>query len=238
MDCSGRKFLSIPSQSGISQNKTTVMTMAGSTGEGSAGEEAFPGDIGDIITSSVLERSFALGRPFKVNFDVDCAFCRKNRQIYRIDHEFEHPEPTFIKRMPVSVAALSYDQTFTGRSVVILRDHETDMNFMMKTKQLLFIAFMEDVSAVVDAIEAACSPDKMNYCVYMNQNKHFHVHLIPRYKAEGDAFNAPPPFRGVEEMVPGYDYRSLALRIRKRIKHQPSMLSQFCEKLIDEGLPP
>jgi diadenosine tetraphosphate (Ap4A) HIT family hydrolase len=212
--------------------------MAGSTGEQDAGEGAFTGDINSVIASSVLERSFATKRPFKVNFDVGCSFCRKNRQIYRVDHDFEHPEPTFIKRMPVSVAALSYDQAYTGRSVVILRDHETDMNFLMKTKQMLYIAFMEDVSAVVDAIEAACMPDKMNYCVYMNQNKHFHMHLIPRYKAEGDAFNEPPPFRGVEEMTPDYDYRSLALRIRKRIKHKPSPLGLYCEKLIDEGLPP
>jgi diadenosine tetraphosphate (Ap4A) HIT family hydrolase len=212
--------------------------MDGLTGDQGIGGETFPGDIGSIITSSVLERSFAMKRPFKVNFDVDCSFCRKNRQIYRIDHEYEHPEPTFIKRMPVSVAALNYDQTYTGRSVVILRDHETDLNYFMKTKQMLFIAFMEDVSAVVDAIEEACSPDRINYSVFMNQNTHLHVHVIPRYKAEGEAFNEPPPFRGVSEMVPGYDYRSLALRIRKRIKHKPSPLSRYCEKLIDEGLPP
>jgi len=212
--------------------------MAGLTGDQGAGGEPFPGDIATIIAASVLERSLAMKQPFKVNFDVDCSFCRKNRQVYRIDSEYEHPEPTFVKRMPVSVAALSYDQTYTGRSVVVLRDHETDLNFMMKTKQLLYIAFMEDVSAVVDAIEAACAPDKMNYCVYMNQNKHMHMHLIPRYKAEGEAFNQPPPFRGVEEMVPGYDYRSLALRIRKQIRHKPSPLSRYCEKLIDEGLPP
>jgi diadenosine tetraphosphate (Ap4A) HIT family hydrolase len=212
--------------------------MAGSTnGQGSA-DEAFTQDIGAIITSSVLERSFAMARPFKVNFDVDCSFCRKNRQIYRVDHDFENPEPTFIKRMPVSVAALSYDQEYTGRSVVILRDHETDLNFFMKTKQLLFITFMEDVSAIVDAIEAACNPDRINYSIFMNQNSHLHVHIIPRYKAEGEAFNGPPPFRGVNEMTPGYDYRSLALRIRRRIKHKPSPLSKYCQKLIDEGLPP
>jgi|AGTN01.1.fsa_nt_gi Diadenosine tetraphosphate (Ap4A) hydrolase and other HIT family hydrolases len=212
--------------------------MAGATGEQDTGNKAFSDDIDDIISSSVIERSFALKRPFKVSFDVDCSFCRKNRQIYRADHEYEHPEPTFIRRMPVSVAALSYDQTYTGRSVVILRDHETDLNYFMKTKQMLYIAFMEDVSAVVDAIEAACKPDRINYAIYMNQNVHLHVHVIPRYKAEGDAFNEPPPFRGVDEMVPGYDYRSLALRIRKRIMHRPSPLSHYCEKLIDEGLPP
>ncbi|OPY26920.1 MAG: hypothetical protein A4E28_02247 [Methanocella sp. PtaU1.Bin125] len=197
----------------------------------------FPEDIGPMIADQVIGRSLALKQPFKVSFDVECSFCRKNRQIYRVNEEFEHPEPTFIKRMPVSVAALSYDQTWPGRSIVILRDHETDMNYFMKTKQMLFIAFWEDVSAVVDAIEGACKPDRMNYSVFMNQNNHLHVHLIPRYRAEGTAFSEPPPFRGVSELVPGYDYRSLALRIRRRIRHKFSPLSKYCEKLIDEGLP-
>jgi len=195
-------------------------------------------DLTAVIADTVLDSSFAMKPPFRVNFDVDCNFCRKNRQVYRVSEGYEHPEPTFIKRMPVSVAAMSYDQTYTGRAVVILRDHETDLNYMMKTKQLLFIAFMEDVSAVVDAIEAACGPDRVNYSIFMNQNNHLHVHLIPRYRAEGEAFYGPPPFRGVNEMVPGYDYRSLALRIRKHIRHKPSLLSRYCEKLIDDGLPP
>ena len=199
---------------------------------------AFPEDINEIISASVLERSFAMGRPFRVNFDVDCNFCRKNRQVYRVDAGFEHPEPTFIKMMPVSVAALNYDQTYPGRSVMILRDHETDLNYFMKTKQMLYIAFMEDVSAVVDAIEKACAPDRMNYSVYMNQNTHMHVHLIPRYRAEGAAFVEPPPFRGIDELVPGYDYRSLALRIRKHIRNKFSPLNEYCHRLIDEGLPP
>jgi diadenosine tetraphosphate (Ap4A) HIT family hydrolase len=198
----------------------------------------FPEDISSIIAASVIEHSLAMKPPFKVSFDVECSFCRKNRQIYRVDEEFEHPEPTFIKLMPVSVAALSYDQAWPGRSVVILRDHETDMNYFMKTKQMLFIVFWEDVSAVVDAIEGACQPDRMNYSVFMNQNNHLHVHLIPRYKAEGTDFCEPPLFRGVTGLVPGYDYRSLALRIRQRIRHKFSPLNKYCSRLIDEGLPP
>jgi diadenosine tetraphosphate (Ap4A) HIT family hydrolase len=201
-------------------------------------KNGFPEDIGSIIASSVLEHSLALKPPFKVSFDVECSFCRKNRQIYRVNEEFEHPEPTFIRRMPVSVAALSYDQAWPGRSVVILRDHETDLNYFMKTKLMLYIAFMEDVSAVADAIGAACGPDHMNYAFYMNQNSHLHVHLIPRYRAEGAAFADPPEFRGVDARVPGYDYRGLALRIRKHIRRKFSPLNQYCSRLIDEGLPP
>lgn len=198
----------------------------------------FPEDIESVLSSSVLERSFAMKRPFKVNFDVDCSFCRKNRQIYRVDHEFEHPEPTFIKLLPVSVAALSYDHTYGGRSVVILRDHETDLNYFMKAKQLMYIAFMEDVSAVADAIEAVCSPERINYAFYMNTNAHLHVHLIPRYAAEGDAIHDPPFFNRTEMLDPDYDYRSLALKIRGQIKHTPSPLDGYCGRLIDEGLPP
>ncbi|HMK44987.1 MAG TPA: HIT family protein [Methanocella sp.] len=195
-------------------------------------------DLAGIISKSVLDHSKAVRQPFYVTFDPNCSFCRKNRQITLVNEEYEHPEPTFIKRMPVSVAALSYDQTYPGRSIVILRDHVTDFNALMKDRLVMYLAFMEDVSAVVDAIDAACKPDRMNYSIYMNQNEHLHVHLIPRYMNEGNEFHGPPPFRGISEMMPGYGYRTLALKIRRHIRRLRSPLSTYCEQLIDDGLPP
>jgi diadenosine tetraphosphate (Ap4A) HIT family hydrolase len=194
-------------------------------------------NIGEMVARYVLDRSGNVKKPFKVNFDPDCSFCKKNRQIVLINEEYEHPEPTFIKRMPASVAALSYDQDNPGRSVVILRDHETDLNEVLKNKQLVYLAFMEDVSAVVDAIQETCCPDRMNYAIYMNLHDHLHIHLIPRYKWEGERFNGPPIFSGKNSPDPDHDYRTLALRIRKNIKHKPSELSSFVEKMINEGLP-
>lgn len=195
-------------------------------------------DISAIIAEYVLDRSVGLKPPFKVTFDPACNFCKRNRQMMLVDEEYEHPEPTFIKRLPVSVAALSYDQTYPGRSVVVLRDHVTDLNAFMKDRMLIYLAFMDDVTVTIDGINAACSPDRMNYAIYMNQNEHLHIHLIPRYKTEGEAFHGPPPFRGVNMMMPGYDYRSLAMRIRRSMKSVPSPLSHYCEKLINDGLPP
>lgn len=213
------------------------VTMEHSDRDGFAGE-CFSHAMADIIAASVLKDSHAMANPFQVNFDPHCSFCRKNRQIVLVNEEYEHPEPTFIRRLPVSVAALSYDQTYPGRSVVILRDHMTDLNKMMKTKRLLYLAFMEDVSATIDAINAACSPDRMNYAIYMNQNEHLHIHLIPRYRREGEAYNGPPPFRGISQMFPDYDYRSLAVRIRRHLTYEQSELSRYCEQLINDGLPP
>lgn len=194
-------------------------------------------DQGAIIAQTVLDKSSAMACPFKVNFDVECNFCRKNRQVFLVNEEYEHPEPTFIKRLPASVAALSYEQTYPGRSVVILRDHETDVNYVLKNKLLLFIAFMEDVSAVVDAIYASCKPDKINYAIYMNQNDHLHIHLIPRYKSEGDKFYEPPTFYAKNSLDPGFDYRSLALKIRKNLKYKKSPVGKYVEKLINQALP-
>jgi diadenosine tetraphosphate (Ap4A) HIT family hydrolase len=198
---------------------------------------ACPEDLSSIIAQSVLDKSGAISCPFKVSFDPACSFCRKNRQIYLVNEEYEHPEPTFIKRMPASVAALSYEQTYPGRSVVILRDHETDVNYVLKNKLLLYIAFMEDVSAVVDAITATCNPDKINYAIYMNQNDHLHIHLIPRYKSEGPKFPEPPTFYAKNALDPDFNYRSLALKIRKNLKQKKSPISKYVETLINHGLP-
>jgi diadenosine tetraphosphate (Ap4A) HIT family hydrolase len=194
-------------------------------------------DLGSIIAQTVMDNSSAIACSFKVKFDPECSFCRKNRQIYLVDHEYEHPDPTFIKRMPASVAALSYEQTYPGRSVVILRDHETNVNYVLKNKLLLYIAFMEDVSAVVDAITETCHPDKINYAIYMNQNDHLHMHLIPRYKSDGDRFFEPPIFYVKNSPDPEFDYRSLALKIRSNIDPKKSPLSDYVEKLINDGLP-
>jgi diadenosine tetraphosphate (Ap4A) HIT family hydrolase len=194
-------------------------------------------DLLPLLTQSVLKRSRDIVLPYKVNVNPDCSFCKKNKQIYLVDHEYEHPESTFIKRLPASVAALSYEQDYPGRSVVILRDHETSLTYLLEHKFLLFIAFMEDVSAVSEAIHKACGPTKINYEILMNQNDHFHMHLIPRYTSEGDKLHMPPVFRGTATMDPDFDYRTLALDIRKNLPPERSNFSECIEKLINSGLP-
>ncbi len=194
-------------------------------------------DLLALMSGSVLERSADVRLPYKVKWDPECSFCRKNRQIYQRGQEYEHPEPTFIKILPASVAALSYEQDYPGRTAVILRDHETSMSYLMENKLLMFIAFMEDVAAVADAIHKACQPAKINYTVFMNQNDHFHMHLVPRYWWEGEKLRKPPVFRGTGKLDAGFDYRSLALKIRGNLPHKKSQFSECIEKMIKAGLP-
>jgi len=184
-----------------------------------------------------MERSNDIRFPYEVKVDAGCDFCKKNNQIYLTDHENEHPEPTFIKRLPASVAALSYEQDYRGRSVVILREHETSMSYLLEHKFLLYIAFMEDVSAMADAIYKTFKPEKINYSILMNLNDHFHLHLIPRYASEGDKIRMPPIFRGTTELDPDLDYRSIALEIRQNLPRKKSQLSECIEQLINAGIP-
>jgi|GEM_PF-1363405 len=194
-------------------------------------------DLMTLLSGSILECSDDIRLPYKVKVDSECSFCRKNRLIYLKDNEYEHPEPTFIKILSASVAALSYEQDYPGRTAVILRDHETSMSYLLENKLLMFIAFMEDVSAVADAIYQACEPVKINYAVFMNLNDHFHMHLIPRYEWEGDNMRKPPVFRGADRLDPDFDYRSLALEIRRNLPHKKSQFSECIEKMIKAGLP-
>jgi diadenosine tetraphosphate (Ap4A) HIT family hydrolase len=108
---------------------------------------------------------------------------------------------------------------------------------LLEHKFLLFIAFMEDVSAVSDAIYRTLKPVKINYLILMNQNDHFHIHLVPRYTTEGDKMRTPPVFRGTSELEPGFDYRSLALKIRHHLPHKMSEFSECMEQIINSGLP-
>lgn len=194
-------------------------------------------DLISLMSGSVLERSGDIRLPYRVKVDPECSFCRKNMQIYLKDNEYEHPEPTFIKILSASVAALSYEQDYPGRTAVILRDHETSMSYLLENKLLMFIAFMEDVSAVADAIYKAFEPTKINYTVFMNLNDHFHMHLIPRYEWEGENLRKPPVFRGTDKLDPGFDYRSLALEIRENLPREKSQFSECMEKIIKAGLP-
>jgi diadenosine tetraphosphate (Ap4A) HIT family hydrolase len=198
------------------------------------------GNIDDLLLlllESVRKRSGDIKLPYRVNVDSECSFCKKNKQIYLADHEYEHPESTFIKRLPASVVALSYEQDYPGRSVVILREHETSLTYLLDHKFLLFMAFMEDISAVSEAIYKSCGPAKINYEILMNQNDHFHMHLIPRYSSEGDKLHQPPIFRGTSVMEPDFDYRSLALDIRKNLPPERSNFNECIDKLINSGLP-
>jgi diadenosine tetraphosphate (Ap4A) HIT family hydrolase len=115
-----------------------------------------------------------------------CFYCTRDTQLNDLMIE--------IAPLQVSTLYLLRDQTYRGRCVIALNDHQTELFHIQREEQPLF---MEDVAKAAFAIQQTFHPDKINYAIYGDLVSHVHYHLVPKYKngyTWGEAFiNAPSP---------------------------------------------
>lgn len=84
-----------------------------------------------------------------------------------------------ICQLEVSTVYLLKEQTYKGRCVVTLNQHETEL-FQLSKEELNL--YMKDVANVANAINQAFGPDKINYAIFGDLVPHIHFHLVPKYK--------------------------------------------------------
>ncbi len=116
--------------------------------------------------------------------ETDCFYCTKDSQLQSRMIE--------IKSLQASTVYLNRDQAHKGRCIVAFHEHVTELFHL--SKQDLH-SFMEDISTVGKAIDAAFQPDKINYAIYGDLVSHLHFHLVPKYKEGknwGEAFDNSP----------------------------------------------
>jgi diadenosine tetraphosphate (Ap4A) HIT family hydrolase len=89
-----------------------------------------------------------------------------------------------IGQLRVSTLYLFREQTYRGRCIVALNEHETEFFHLSQDKQ---DAYMRDVAQVAAAIEKAFQPDKINYGAFGDTMPHVHFHIVPKYK-DGDSW--------------------------------------------------
>ncbi|MFQ6030273.1 MAG: HIT family protein [Dehalococcoidia bacterium] len=143
----------------------------------------------------------------------DCAMCRDPiLQQKGLDH------PRLVAELQVSTAVLrSTYQYFRGYTLLVLRQHATELFHLdPDTRQ----KFMEDANEVSAALDKTFSPLKMNYCLLGNTNPltdHLHWHLIPRRLTD------PNPKRPIwedpfpEVQLSDEEFRQLADLIRRNL---------------------
>ena len=56
-------------------------------------------------------------------------------------------------------------------------------------------AFLVDMSLIGDAVQAVCSPWRLNYAILGNQKDFLHAHVIPRYAWEDEERRHASPWR-------------------------------------------
>ncbi|MDF2962013.1 MAG: histidine triad protein [Paenibacillus sp.] len=114
----------------------------------------------------------------------DCIYCAQDERQEKLMIE--------IGKLRVSTLFLFREQTYRGRCIVALNEHQTEFFHLSQDKQ---DAYMRDVAQVAKAIEQAFSPGKINYGAFGDTMPHVHFHIVPKYKdgaAWGKMFEMNP----------------------------------------------
>jgi diadenosine tetraphosphate (Ap4A) HIT family hydrolase len=86
-----------------------------------------------------------------------------------------------IAELPASIAILGHDQFYRGYSVVIAKQHATELYHLPDAERR---QYLDDMVGVAAAIDRAFRPRKMNYECLGNTVPHLHWHLFPRYAGD------------------------------------------------------
>lgn len=76
---------------------------------------------------------------------------------------------------------INHNQNYLGKLVLFLRRHETDVTNLTHHEQAEFWQLLE---LVKESLVSLFQPDHFNYSFLMNQDRHVHLHVIPRYANE------------------------------------------------------
>ena len=95
----------------------------------------------------------------------ECWLCKNSEQL--------------IKKFNLWKIIINENQYYLGRIVLGLNRHEEDfLNISPNEKEKMFVLLQK----IANMLKRCFNPDKLNYAVLMNQDKHVHMHIIPRYK--------------------------------------------------------
>ncbi len=138
------------------------------------------------------------------NYSVFTSVCPFCHLVGQLDHsarltEFEH-----------SVAFLHQDQSYLGRSLLILKRH---CDHLHEVPEQLLAPFNREMRQLADALFSLLQPDRLNYAMLGNHVSHVHWHIIPRYQGDPNWGNWPWPAPGRNKLTKTA-YLSLAEEIR------------------------
>ena len=162
-------------------------------------EEYFSRKIAQKLRSGYTDRQF------ESYFHVpSCSLCRLIEKAREDD--------CYIMELEHTMVFLNWDQTYRGRSMLVLKTHVLDF-FKLHMNEILGI--VREVRLVQAALEETLRPDRFNHLFMGNTAGHAHLHIVPRYQRERN-FGASPFLdtdRATSPQLPGTEYRKLAARI-------------------------
>lgn len=105
-------------------------------------------------------------------------------------------EPPILRETLHWRVALNRNQSLLGKSIVVLRRHEESAAALTAGE---WADLHAEVRWTTERLREAFAPDHFNYAFLQNQDRHVHLHVIPRYagtrRIGGEEF-ADPDFPG------------------------------------------
>jgi len=134
-----------------------------------------------------------------------CFFCRL----------LQDPEsdPCYVASFSSSTLIVGWDQTYRGRSILVLNKHLPDF-FRVSHQEMLRL--LSDIKKAEAMLRHAFSPEMMNYLFMGNVTQHAHLHLVPRYSSDPN-FGSSPFLDTTRVRTPSLapdEYASLARQVR------------------------
>jgi diadenosine tetraphosphate (Ap4A) HIT family hydrolase len=119
---------------------------------------------------------------------------------------------TRIADFSTGIAFVNFDQTYPGRSMLVVRPH---YDSLLDIPSQLTSPFMEDIKLLSRAIQAAFHPPLINYLMLGNTVLHAHCHVVPRYQ-DAPRWRLSPllPAPGEYKKQTDEHYRQIAEKIR------------------------
>ncbi len=87
---------------------------------------------------------------------------------------------------------LNHNQKLLGKCFLATRRHVEDVRHLSEEE---WLELHQQLADTTDALVLAFDPDHFNYAFLQNQDRHVHLHIIPRYAGErtfeGSVFDDP-----------------------------------------------
>jgi len=136
----------------------------------------------------------------------ECVFCSRDERLDQLMLE--------ICELSVSTLYLYKEQSYFGRCVVVLNDHQRELFHLPEETRA---KLMEDIARVAAAIEKAFLPDKINYAMYGDTMPHIHFHVVPKYK-DGDCWGSAFDFNSNRTYFKDEQYQAMIEKLMKYLE--------------------
>ena len=120
----------------------------------------------------------------------------------RVDRLRAGSDPTFVARLASGWAVLGERQVLPGYCLLLPDPVVPALNALAGADRAAFLA---DMAALGDAVQAVTHAVRINYAIFGNQDPALHAHVIPRYHDEPAELRTAQPFAYDWDAAPAFD---------------------------------